>query len=282
MEDLIKEAIGKIAGVKLLDGLASAAPAAAVPEGVSIQSLERFMPAPSRITGAVMLYRYDDFVRYVNDFKQDGARIFVTPELVFARGGEMARAYLDYPKPGEPAWSTHHVVLNVQQSLEYKLLTDLANKGLMVQADFALALRDVARFATTISAADLVEIAQTLTLSSKGEFASVEDNFSGSVRFGFDVQVKATSDATARKNIEVPQTIGFNLPVLLGGAPVDLEVELLYRVPNSKEDKVKMGIRIPDRLFVERAVLEESANKLEASTAVPTAFGSSNVPDGPG
>lgn len=281
MEEFLRSLIAQAAGVTLVNGPDTSAPLAAVPEGVSLRSLEKFMPAPSRIGGVVSMYRTSDFVRYVNQFKTDGARIFVAPEIAFTRGGVLATAYLDYPKPGEPAWTSHVVKLLVQPSLEYKLLTSLENDGLITQDKFALRLRDVARFCTTLSSADLVEIAQTMTLSSKGDFATIEDNFTGSVRFGYDVQVTAKSDATSRKNIEVPREIGFNIPVLLGGDPVDLTAELLYRIPASKEEKVKMGIRMPDRLFVERAVLEQSAEKLEAATSVPVAVGESYVPIDP-
>ncbi len=253
-------------------------PLAAVPDGVELRSLEAFMPAPRAIDGFARLHRYEDFVSYVNDFKRDGARIFVEPELRLHDGGIMATAFLDYPNPGEPAWSCHRAHLVVSPSMEYQLLTTLERDGLMPQDKFALRLRDVARFCTSLSSADLVEIAQTLTLSSKGEFANIEDNFTGSVRFGYDVQVTAKSDATTRKNIEVPREVGFNLPVLLGGENADVVAELMYRVPSSKDDKVKMGIRIPDRAFIERAILEQAAESLGSATGLSVAVGSTTVP----
>lgn len=273
----IKTLLAQAIGITLVAGANAESQLAAIPDGVTLESLEQFQAAPNRIKGKVSLHRYTDFTRYVNDFKLAGTRIFVQPDLKFTRGGVLATVLFDYPEPGKPAWGGHQAQLVVAPSLEYTLLTSLAGKGLMPQADFALALRDIARFCTSLSSADLVEIAQTLTLSSKGEFASIEDNFSGSVRFGYDVQVKATSEATARKNIEVPQTISFNLPVLLGGKPVDISAELIYRIPASKEDKVKLGIRLPDQQFVERAVLEELVDAIEADTGTPVALGYSDV-----
>ncbi|MES2347013.1 MAG: DUF2303 family protein [Pseudomonadota bacterium] len=281
MEDFIKKTMAAAVGISLVQSTGALAPLAAIPEGVSLKSLEGYMPAPNRITGAVNLHRYNDFVEYINAFKQDGARIFVKPDLVFTSGGELAKAVLDYPLPGKPAWSTHLANFIVSPSLEYQMLTALEQRGLIDQSDFALALRDIARFCTSLSAADLVEIAQTLTLQSKGQFASVEDNFSGSVRFGYDIQVKATSDATARKSIEVPTELGFNMPVLQGGEPTDLVVELLYRVPSDPNGKVRMAIRIQDRKFIERAVLEQTADKLQAATSVTVSVGSTNVPTSP-
>lgn len=281
MEELIRQLIASAAGISLVPGNQSV-PMASVPEGVNLVSLERFQDAPSRIVGQVDLHRFQDFVDYVNAYKASGSRIFVAPDLALTNGGTMAQAVLDYPNPGSPQWSTHHANLIVSPSMEYRMLTKLESRGLIPQPEFALALRDVARFCTTLSSADLIEIAQTLTLSSKGDFASIEDNFSGSVRFGYDVQVTAKSDATTRKNVEVPQEIGFNLPILLGGDNVDITAELLYRIPASKEEKVKMGIRLPDRLFVERAVLEQTADKLGTATSLTVAVGDSSVPRAPG
>lgn len=282
MEELIRQLIASAAGVTIIaPGTGRSLPMASIPDGVSLQSLEQYQDNPARIAGIVNLHRFKDFTAYVNAYKGAGSRIFVVPDLALRSGGVLASAILDYPVPGTPSWSTHQVNLVVQPSMEYKMLTNLEGRGLIAQPDFALALRDVARFCTTLSAADLVEIAQTLTLSSKGEFASIEDDFSGSVRFGYDVQVTAKSEATKRLNTEVPREIGFNLPVLLGGDNVDVTAELLYRVPASKEEKVKMGIRIPDRTFIERAVLEATADALGDATSLVVAVGDSTVPRAP-
>lgn len=255
---------------------------AALPAGVTMQSLEPYQAAPNRIHGLVRLHRYGDFVNYVQDFKVTGTRIFITPNLAFTSGGELALAVLDYPEPGKPAWSTHEVALVVSPSLEYKLLTSIANKGLMNQVDFVEALRDLARFCTSLSSADLLEIAQTLTLSSKGDFASIEDQFSGSVRFGYDVQVTANSEATKRMGIAIPETFSFNLPLLQGGTAQDVKAEFRYRVPKSKDEKVQLGIRLPDQKFIERAVLEQLVTQLSTDVGCPVALGDSNVPTRPG
>lgn len=282
MEQLIKQAMAAAAGITLVPVSGSLAPLAAVPEGVRLKSLEQLMDRPSAIAGYVTLHRYSDFVAYVNDFKQEGARIFVSPDMTFQKSATLANAVLDYPQPGKPAWARHFAVLKVEPSLEYKLLTALESAGLHDQDKFALALRDLSRFCTSLSGADLLEIVQSLTVASKGEFASIQDDFTGSVRFGYDVQVTAKSEAATRKNVTIPQVISFNMPVLLGAGPVDLNVELLYRVPNQAGGKVQMGIRFPDKKFVERAVLEETADKLAGDTKLTVAVGDSSVPTSPG
>lgn len=256
-------------------------PLAAVPQGVSIESLERFATAPRHIHGEVQLHRYQDFVDYCKAFGGAASRVFVTPSFIFKDANVLATAVLDYPKPGEPAWSMHAVKLMVKPALEYKLLTDLEGRGLMPQPDFALALRDIARYCQSHAASDLIEIARTLTLQSKGEFANVEDSISGSVRFGYEVVVSASAQSTKMEKVEVPTELSFFLPVLLGGLSYGITVELLYRVPASKDQKVQMGIRIPERQFLENRVLNETADKISADTSFPVVIGTSTVPRAP-
>lgn len=283
MKELIDAISQGLKGVEIVKTGESLKPLAAIPEGYKLASLEQFADAPDRIKGESTLFRLEDFTEYVNDFKVDGARVFVVPDLAFTKGGKLATAVLDFPRPGEPAWSTHQAHLVVAPSLEYLLLTELDNQ-LMDQGEFAKKLRNIARFCTSLSSADLLEIAQTLTLTSKGEFASVEDNFSGSVRMGYDIQVTAKAGgngASQTKNLTVPTQISFRLPLLLGGKPVDVIADFVYRVPAGAGGKVQMGIQLPDRKFVEREVLEATANDINASVGLPVAIGYSNVPSSP-
>lgn len=286
MEQVIQRVIEALQdqGVKVISAsdAGTSAPVLAVPEGIVVHTLEHLQAAPAHTDGITVLHRYDDFVTYVNDFKQDGARIFVEPKLEFSNGGTLATAILDFPRPGNPAWSSHKAQLVVSPSLEYRLLCKVVDAGLTDQPKFALALKELARFNTSLSSADLLEIVQTLTLQSKGDFASIEDNFTGSARFSYDVKVSASSEATKRLNIEVPTHIGFHMPVLLGGDAVDMVAEFMYRVPPSKDEKVKMGLGLPDRAFVERAVLEATADKLAAATGLTVAVGGTTVPKSQG
>ena len=148
---------------------------------------------------------------------------------------------------------------------------------------FARSMLNLARFCTSMWAADLLELAQKLTLTSKGAFRSINDDLSGSVSVAYDVQVSAKVDSgTTTKNIDVPSSISFNLPMLLGGSPVSINADLLYRIPDEAGGKIKLGIRLPDRVYVERDVLEALVAQLSTDTELAVAVGSSDVPDLPG
>lgn len=241
-----------------------------------VKSLEQFLDAPNRTGGLARLHQYDGFVEYVLAFKEQGARIFVSPSLSFTGGGVLATAMLDYPVPGTPRWSEHTAEFVVQPSLEYTLLTNLDGK-LLDQDEFARAIQKVGRFCTSMSGADVLELAQTLQLTSKGKFASINDDISGSINLAYDVQVKANA-GTSTKPLTVPTTLNFKLPLLLGGQVVELAADFIYRIPDEAGGKVKMGIRLPDRLYVERDVLEATVAQLAESTKVPVSVGTSTVP----
>lgn len=282
MEELIRKMLAAAVGITLVPDAGTAAPIAAVPDGVQLKSLEPLLPAPLRTTGTTSLHQYPAFVAYVNKYKSPDGMIFVEPNIAFRSGGKLATAVLDFPAPGVPQWSGHNVELIVQPSIEYKMLTELDGK-MLEQDQFARSILNLARFCTSMSSADLLELAQKLTLTSKGAFRSITDDLSGSANIAYDVQVSAKVDSgTTTKNIEVPSSISFNLPMLLGGAPVSLNADLLYRIPEEAGGKIKLGIRLPDRVYVERDVLESLVVQLSTDTELAVAVGSSDVPEQPG
>jgi len=275
MKELLDALRAAIVGVQPVESK-TAAPLVAVPNGFELKSLENYMPAPARIEGNVQLYRYSDFVAYVNKYKGSDARIFVDKDLAFTSGGEIATAALDYPTPGKPGWSEHNATLNVAPSIEYARLREIDGK-LLDQDKFALTVKDLARFVTGISASDLLEILQKMTLTAKGEFRSIMDELTGSVNFGYDVKVDAKLDSTSTRTLEIPTTIGFGMKLLKGGTEQPVVTELCYRVPSGPGGKVQLGLRIVDRQYLEDDVLTAVADSLVKDTALPVAIGQSDV-----
>jgi len=281
LEQFLNRLLGITQGITIVQGATTASPIAAVPDGVSLKSLEQLMPAPPRTTGSTKLHQYDAFVAYVNKYKKQDAMIFVSPDIVFRSGGKLAEAVLDFPGASNPSWSGHYAELIVQPSIEYKMLTELDSK-LLDQDVFARHMLNLARFCSSMSSADLLELAQKLTLTSNGAFRSINDDLSGSVSVAYDVAVSAKVDSgTTTKNIEVPASISFNMPMLLGGQAVSLNADLLYRIPDEAGGKIKLGIRLPDRVYVERDVLEALVAQLATDTSLAVAVGSSDVPETP-
>lgn len=271
----LKEALQAIVPAPALIEVAGAAtPVVGVPDNYTLVHVdEKNLAKPNQIAAAIEFRQYKEWVAYVNSYKQDGARVAIENDLALRAGGKLATAYLDFPKPGEPRWARHTAVLVVQPSLEYACLTALDSK-LLAQDTFAREIVKVARFCTSLSQADLIELAQKLTLTSKGDFRSINDDLSGSVDFLYDVKVSAKVDGMTSKQIAVPSGFSFNMALIHGGAAVDVPTEFAYRVPEEAGGKISLGIRIPDRLYIERDYLEDVVATINKDTDLPTAISS--------
>ena len=239
-------------------------------EDQKLLDLEHLSPRPARIRQHFAAAGIDAFTGYVNRFKDPNSTIFITPTLTsLANGAVLATAVLDYhesnPQPAEeghlphdPRWGNHVVTLAARPSLPYAKLLALDGK-FMDQPQFAQALEDIARFASSHSQADLVETARTISLTSKGDFKSFEDELSGSVDFKFDVRVGATA-GTAERKLCLP--------------PVTVITKFKYRTPQNPGDKVTLGIQIVDRVWLEDAAIAEAKGKLADATGLPVYVGS--------
>ena len=252
------------------------------PDGWDVQGLENYRQRPDRIENTITITGVDSFLQYVNRFKGAESSIFITPDLTqLANGATLATAIIDYHGGDDADFErkladhqTHKVLLRGRPSIAYGKLLALDGK-LLAQDEFARALEDIARFSSSHAAGDLLDIARTLSLTSKGDFKSFEEEFSGSVDFKFDLQVRASAGTQERK-LTVPSHLAFHVPLIDGMAPTDVQAKFLYRVPDGPGGKVQLGIRIVDRPWLEDAAIRDVAKVIEEETALPVYVGTTN------
>lgn len=197
---------------------------------------------PAHLDEIMDVVRTADLVAYVNRYKNPNS--LVTLVAAPEPNRTVAEVVLDYHEPG-PNGQRHgkHIAqLTARTTWQFDLLKSLSN-GLMPQDAFALAVRDLAPFVRSMDSADLLELVRSLSLTSKGEHKTQEDEFSGSIDFVFNVQVKASA-GTAEKRVQVPQRIVWEIPVFLGGKPQAIETDFVYSVPGAASEKIKMGLRL--------------------------------------
>lgn len=255
-------------GPQILQRSGAAGPLAVVPDNMGVVDLEQYGIAPTSIRQSVELHNLEDFTSLVNRFKNDASIIFVSPNLKsLAGGGTLATAVIDYHGKDAPAWGNNTITLKARASLAYEKLMDLDGK-LMPQPDFAVAIEDVSAFASSIARADLLEVAQTLRLTSKGDFSNFNDEASGSVDFRYNLQVNASAGTSVERKLTVPAQVTFKVAVLDGLDAVDVPVKLLYRTPNNPSDKVQMGFKILDRAWIEDAALQQVAATVSEGTGL--------------
>lgn len=253
----------------------------ALPPGFTLTDTTKFASRPRRVQEHVKLRTLDDFLAYVARYKNADSLALITPTLSALGTGEaMATATIDYHFSDNadeglvgPRFGSHVVSYHPTPSPAYALLT--AMDGKIVEQDvFAQQLRDLARFCTSHPAAELLEVVRTLTLSSAGEYQSHTDDISGSVRFRYQVQVDARAGTTER-TLSVPTSITFRVPVFLGDkAPTSIDAEYVYRPPAQSGGKVRMGIRLPERLWLENELIERTAATIREASGLLVAVGS--------
>lgn len=259
-----------IAGVKrpvpqVIEGTGGAL--VAVPNGYELERVgEEFASRPTQLKKTLTVFKPADAIAYVNRFKNDYSFIELAPEP--KNDGVAARITLDYHQPGTQGQQFgHHVVqLKVRTSWQYKLLKALTG-GKYPQPQFALALRDLAPYCTSMAPADVLELVRSLNLTSAGKYQTFEDEFSGGVDFQYSVAVRASA-GTAQRTITVPQQIAWELPVLIGGKAQNLVTDFIYGVPDGPEGKVTMGLRLNQEAELLQLLAEELGAELVAGTGL--------------
>lgn len=278
--EMLNEAIRDVLenrGVKLLV-LNDGTEVAAVPENINLLDLEQFKSHPNLIRATPTMRGIDSFVRYVNKHKTpEVSTIFVVPDLSkLGPNCKLATAILDYhpgvnagadegeTAPHPAAHGNHVVTLNASPSIAYAKLMDLDGK-LFAQDEFAKHVEEIARHSTSLPPAELIEIVQSLQLAAKGEFRSLDDDFTGSVDFKFDVQVSASA-GTREKKITVPQHVEFHVVLIEGLEPVSVTCKLRYRQPRNPGEHVAIGFSIVDRSWMEKLAIDEVASRIGSDT----------------
>lgn len=289
MENFIKQIL-EGSGAKLLR--AGGYEFAATPKDFALHDLEKFEAEPRRIRARGTFTRLADFAAYVNRFKRPSTTIFINPKVESLTGSApIATASIDYHAAGDdidasahaeadsetvleekPSHRTHTANFVATMSPAFELLTALDGK-LLAQDEFAQRLRDLQRFCAQPAGAELLEVIRTLTLTSKGDYTSHHDDVSGSVRLKYDVQVDARA-GTQERTLNVPSTIKFAMPILLGSAVGDITTELIYRTPAQSGGKVQLGLRIPERKWLEQEIIDAVSKDCKDLTGCMTLVGS--------
>lgn len=262
---------------------------------------EQFNTRPDEIRTSLTLQGIPSFVTYVNRFKDDDSTIFVSPDISsLGKGQVLATAVLDYhesagrplpvpvtpegeviegeaslgtlPMTNAPRWGRHTVALSARPGLVYEKLCKAHSHGVMDQPEFAKLIDELARHAVGIPAADLKEIARTLALTSKGDFKTADDDVSGSVDLVYNVQVQASA-GTADRRLSVPLEITFAASLIDGQAPVHVACKLKYRVPEQAGAKIRLGLEILDKDWLESESIKEVTEDLSRQTGLPAYVG---------
>lgn len=242
-----------------------------LPPGASLESMEKFLPAPRRIVASPQFNDVEGFASYVKEFAEAGSRVFVDDnEFKFT-------TVFDFHSKGLPAWGDHSASIKMELAHEWQRFKEFDGRALK-PVDFAEFLEDNVAYISArsgMTGADLLTMAQTFKVQLKGEL-QVEDTLSGGLR---NLVIKDDSTLKGRdsegKQISFPEKLHFDLRLFKNHKAYPIEVYL--RTRTSKES-VTFMIKIPDPKGLVEEAFDKVIEDVRSATELSTIKGSFSGP----
>ncbi len=206
-------------------------PFAVIPSGSKIESLEKFIfnehaDAPERIKADVKVLDPESFCEYCNRFADSGSRLFAYEPEIKVIG------VLDYHQADvrSPRWCQHKITLTLRQSEQWKVWSAANNKK-FAQMEFAEFLEQNSIDIVDPAPASMMEIARDLQATTEVDFGAGVRTQDGQIKFKYTETTKAT---VGGGQLAVPEQFIVNLPVFVGGQPIQMQALLRFRVKENK------------------------------------------------
>jgi uncharacterized protein YfdQ (DUF2303 family) len=245
------------------------------PEGITLKSMERFMPAPLRPQIHIALHTARDLHAYVIAqtvrTSTDNKATVANPDLpvIFADRDTMTiKAFLDYHHAGTAArWLNHTAKVAFKNSHQFDRWKKVNNQH-MTQEQFALFLDEVINDIATPTGAEVLSFAENLEATSTQVFKAAVKLASGETNYTFtDAREGDVSTAIIDRF-----TIG--IPIWQGGEKVAIEARLFHRIVDNKDKEGNSTGTKSLRFWFALRHLDEIIDKLfeEEVTFLRTAF----------
>jgi uncharacterized protein YfdQ (DUF2303 family) len=239
---LIKQLTLDSLGVRTIAGV----PHLLVPhgEGADLVNLERLLPAPATVRGAVALHDEPSFSAYVSRNAGPGTLLFAHLEQ------RSVTAVFDWHQSraekldAEAGWGQHRATLPAKLTDPWKRWTG-ANKQAMAQRAFATFLEDNLEDIAEPNGSTLLEIAKKFDLGKNVTFRSAVNLDNGLVQFTYNEEERPTD------TVSVPRTFVLGIAPFEGADPYRVTARLRYRVDDQKLG-IWFDLKNPD-LIVEDA-----------------------------
>jgi uncharacterized protein YfdQ (DUF2303 family) len=199
-------------------------PYAVIPEGATVEELERLMPSPARARATVTAKSAETFSAYVNRFKEPATAVFADQEKFTLVG------IIDYHALGEPGWREHRVSYGAPRSLEWQTWRTNSGKR-MGQADFAQFIEDNVVDIRDPDGAAVLEVSRNLQAKKAVDFSSSLRLSDGAQQFSYSETVDGS---TVKGTIKVPEEFTLGIPVFFGGIMYEVRARLRYRIESGK------------------------------------------------
>lgn len=233
---------------------------AVIPEGSTVEDLERFLDAPIRARATVTAKTAETFSAYVNRFKILGGAAPKT--AVFADQEKFTLVgIIDYHGFGEPAFREHRVSYTAPRSLEWQTWKG-KNGQTMSQTDFARFIEDNVVDIRSPAGAEVLEVSRGLQAKSSVEFASAIRLSDGSQQFTY---AETIDGSTAKGTMKVPEEFTLGIPVFFGGQAYSVVARLRYRI---KEGKLVLWYDLYRPEYIEKDAFEQIVADVGEKTGI--------------
>lgn len=192
-----------------------------LPHGHEVHSIIELLDSPRRIKDRLLFGRLDSFCAYVKEFKLAGTKIFLN-----ALTGA-AKAVLDFHTVGTAAWCDHTAEYQPLMSEEWKRWQARNNQS-FDQRSFALFLEDNAPDISSPKAAEILDVARTLTAKLSVNFKKGVRLDNGTEQLTYEESVEAK--AGQKGDLEIPTSFELLIPVFEGREPRRLGARLRYTI----------------------------------------------------
>ena len=191
--------------------------------------IERTKDHPRRKTGAVTLAQHDSFVAYLAKHGMPETELWadIDKDRITAVINAHAAVAGDPDDEGVAGWGDHRATLQLVTTQDWRDWT--GNSGeFFPQTEFAEFVEQHLPNIVAPTAADMLELAQTIKGSTKVSFESSKRVKSGET--AIEWREGTTAMAGKKGTIDIPDTIDLGMQVYEAGAPYKLTARFRYRI----------------------------------------------------
>jgi len=236
-----------------------------LPTGTTFQQidLEKYLPEPARVRGAVTVDDPASLVAYISRFEQE-QRGAVYADIDTCT----VKAVLNGPADGDtPGWGDHTATLALRKSIEWERWAG-RDREYMGQADFAELLEEGIDEIVEPPAADLMELALTFQASTSASFKQGTNLSNGARQLTYEEQIDARAGSTGQ--VVIPKTFLLRLKPFDGSEAVAVEARLRYRL---REGRLTLAFFLDEPRNVIRDSFRTVVNDIVDSTQVNVYYG---------
>jgi len=208
----------------------------------------------------------DGFIAYINQFRQEGTRIFYKDE-----DGTFV-AVIDY-HTGEPRHGDHIAMLNLKRSPEWDTWAGNSGKQ-MGQQEFAEFIEDNTAYITQPDPETMLRVATGLHATVGASFRQATNQANGQISLAYEEQINGTVDG---KTESIPSTFQVGLRPFMGCPRYPVDCRLRYRIDRCNGAYLRLYYKALQLDTITETAVEAVVGRIKLETSITPALGTHNA-----